>query len=304
MTLKQSSYLLLVAKMYLYNFLPNHELPALRTYDTPSNYLAAYYYLRIAAEHYENAEAYYLLGILEQYKLVPDKMLEANIEAARSPPHQALLKYLQQSHLYNAESALFMSAALAFQPSSLVLAYMNRNRLGTSKNCTSALAYYLSVVRDTYVESFLFRQVYHIHDSLEDELYSRKRLPLPRGEVEHHFIEQTEYFDDETIEATIQLADSYYMGSHGRLRNLTRAARLYEKLAASGSRHGKVMAGICNFKGEGVPADRAKAKKYFLETSKDEISEYMLIAFKYYEILEAGTKERALQAMLGTVPST
>lgn len=287
--------------MYLYNFLPNHDLPALRNYDTPSNYLAAYYYLRIAAEHYENPEAYYMLAVLEHYKLVPDKLLQANIEAAaRTPGQQTLLKYLQQSHLYNAESALFMSSALSFQPASLVLAYMNRNRLGTSKNCTTALAYYLSVVRDTYVDSFSFRQVYHIHDSLEDQLYSRKKLPLPKGEGEHHFIEHTEYFDDETIEATIQLADSYYMGSNGHLRNLTRAARLYEKLAASGSRHGKVMAGICNFKGEGVPADRAKAKKYFLETSKDEISEYMLIAFKYYEILEAGSKEKALQAMLGT----
>lgn len=196
-TLKQSAYLLLVAKMYLYGFLPDHQLPALRSYDTPSNYLAAYYYLRIAAEHYENPEAYYMLAILEHYKLVPDKLLQANIEAqAPSPNHQTLLKYLQQSHLYNAESALFMSAALSFQPASLVLAYMNRNRLGTPKNCTTALAYYLSVVRDTYVDSFIFRQVYHIPDSLEDQLYSRKRLPLARAEGEHEFIEETEYFDD------------------------------------------------------------------------------------------------------------
>jgi hypothetical protein len=41
--------------------------------------MAAYYYLRVAAEHFENKEAYYLLGILENFKLVPDKLLEINI---------------------------------------------------------------------------------------------------------------------------------------------------------------------------------------------------------------------------------
>lgn len=37
--------------------------------------MAAYYYLRVAAEYYENKEAYYLLGIIEQFKLVPDKAI-------------------------------------------------------------------------------------------------------------------------------------------------------------------------------------------------------------------------------------
>jgi TPR repeat protein len=80
------------------------------------------------------------------------------------------------------------------------------------------------------------------------------------------------------------------MGSGGYLRNLTRAARLYEKLAQGGSRHGKIMAGICYFKGEGVPINRIKANEYFTDTSKDEISEYMLVAIKYFEIIERGTR--------------
>lgn len=42
---------------------------------------------------------------------------------------------------------LFMSSGLGFHPASLSLGYMNRNRLGTSKNCTTALAYYLSVIK-------------------------------------------------------------------------------------------------------------------------------------------------------------
>jgi hypothetical protein len=65
----------LVAKMYLYGLLPNADYDELRYYNTKSNYLAAYYYLRVAAEYYENKEAYYLLGILEHFKLVPDKLL-------------------------------------------------------------------------------------------------------------------------------------------------------------------------------------------------------------------------------------
>ncbi len=61
-----------------------------------------------------------------------------------------------------------MSSALGYHPASIVLGYMNKHRLGTSKNCTAALAYYLSVIKSTYVDEFIFRQVYDIDDSLED----------------------------------------------------------------------------------------------------------------------------------------
>ena len=76
-------------------------------------------------------------------------------------------------------------------------------------------------------------------------------------------MEQTDYYDEETIEATIELADNYYLGREGYQRNTTRAALLYQKLAKSGSVHGNVMAGMLYFKGEGVPLDHHKAKKYF-----------------------------------------
>lgn len=55
---------------------------------------------------------------------------------------------------------LFMSSSLGFHPASLTLGYMIRNRLGTTKNCTAALAYYLSVIKDTYVEEYYLRQIY------------------------------------------------------------------------------------------------------------------------------------------------
>jgi hypothetical protein len=69
-----------------------------------------------------------------------------------------------------------MSSAYNFDPASLVLGYMNRHRLGTSKNCSASLAYYLSVIQNTYVDSYIFRQIYNLDDSLEKELYIHKRL--------------------------------------------------------------------------------------------------------------------------------
>jgi hypothetical protein len=60
-----------------------------------------------------------------------------------------------------------MSSALGFHPASLILGYMNKHRLGTPKNCTASLAYYLSIIKDTYVDEFYFRQIYDIDDSLE-----------------------------------------------------------------------------------------------------------------------------------------
>lgn len=44
-------------------------------------------------------------------------------------------------------------------------------------------------------------------------------------------IEETSYFDSEVTQATIALADNYYMGRGGYLRNPEKAVKLYEKLA-------------------------------------------------------------------------
>ena len=192
-----------------------------------------------------------MLGILEHYKFTPDKAVQHNLASLANPTEaqKQLQQHLTQSHLYNAESNLFLASANGFHPASLVLGYMNRNRLGTSKNCTTALAYYLSAIKQTYVEDFVFRQVYSHEDSLEEELYSKKKLQNAAVGGHASFMEETDYFDEETIEATIELADNYYLGRAGYPRNITRAARLYEKLAQSGSSHGNVMAGLVYFKG-------------------------------------------------------
>jgi len=42
---------------------------------------------------------------------------------------------------------LFMSAALEYDPASLVLAHMNHEPFGTTYNCTTSLAYYLAVLK-------------------------------------------------------------------------------------------------------------------------------------------------------------
>ena len=45
--------------------------------------------------------------------------------------------------------------------------------------------------------------------------------------MDNQFIEQTDYYDEEFIEATKELADSFYMGTDGHLRNTTKAVKLY-----------------------------------------------------------------------------
>jgi len=49
---KKGTYFLLLGKMYLYGLLSTEDDSRLSIYMTESNYLASYFYLRIAAEQY------------------------------------------------------------------------------------------------------------------------------------------------------------------------------------------------------------------------------------------------------------
>ena len=49
-------------------------------------------------------------------------------------------------------------------------------------------------------------------------------------------------------------------------------------MSKQGNNDGKVMAGLMYFRGEGTTRNIEKAKAYFEETPKDEVSEYMLLA--------------------------
>lgn len=48
-TMNKGAYFMLLGKMYLYKMLPNHDVHALRVYNTKSDYAASYYYLKLAA---------------------------------------------------------------------------------------------------------------------------------------------------------------------------------------------------------------------------------------------------------------
>ena len=67
------NYLLLLAKMYLYDILPKSDFTGSTwaMYQTDSRYLLAYFYMKVAADRYANGEAYYYLALMDYYKLHP-----------------------------------------------------------------------------------------------------------------------------------------------------------------------------------------------------------------------------------------
>ena len=50
-------------------------------------------------------------------------------------------------HLHNIEHNLFLASLMGHSPSKVTLAYLLKDGIGTDKNCSAALAYYLSNVR-------------------------------------------------------------------------------------------------------------------------------------------------------------
>ncbi len=61
----------------------------------------------------------------------------------------------------------------------MTLANMFREGIGLDrnyKNCTSALAYYLAVVKDTYVDMYEFRSSYSDEKNFEKELYAKRKV--------------------------------------------------------------------------------------------------------------------------------
>ena len=68
--------------MYLYDLLPKSELTGFTwsMYKSDSRYMLAHFYLKIAAERYESAEAYYYLAVLDYYKINPHETVIRNLE--------------------------------------------------------------------------------------------------------------------------------------------------------------------------------------------------------------------------------
>lgn len=87
-----------------------------------------------------------------------------------------LLEYLRDQRFIGVEHNLFLSSMLGNPGASLMMGNMLREGLGMDKNCTSALAYYLSVIKDSIVDTYEFRNGYTDDSNFEKELYSKKKV--------------------------------------------------------------------------------------------------------------------------------
>lgn len=68
---------------------------------------------------------------------------------------------------------------LGHHGASLTLAYMYKMGIGLDKNyknCTSALSYYLSVIKESYVDFYEFRSSYPDENNFEKELYTKRKV--------------------------------------------------------------------------------------------------------------------------------
>jgi TPR repeat protein len=86
-----------------------------------------------------------------------------------------ILEYLKEQRFVGVEHNLFLSSMLGNPGASLMMGNMLKEGLGMEKNCTSALAYYFSVIKESIVDTYEFRHGYSDEASFEKELYSKKR---------------------------------------------------------------------------------------------------------------------------------
>lgn len=155
-----------------------------------ARYLLGYFYLKTAAEKYSQPDAYYYLSVLEYMKLTPALLIRTNIRktlknlSSRNPTDSRMLKQweeefnfdsrsprsqkfaqtletleevaydMESHHLHNTEQNLYLASVLGHTPARLTLAYLLRHGINVEKNCSSALAYYLSTVKSSKVDVF------------------------------------------------------------------------------------------------------------------------------------------------------
>lgn len=92
-----------------------------------------------------------------------------------------------------------------------------------------------------------------------------------------------------------EMADNYYVGRSGYLRNYTKAMQLYQKLSDHKHKPSTSMLGMGYFKGQGVPLNRTIAHKLFEQSKDTDQSAYMLTAMKYFGLETKKGKEEALK---------
>lgn len=138
----------LTGKMHLFGMAEGSSRP---------DYLLAYYYIKLAAELFEEAECRYYLGVMYNYKLTPHFTVQHNLatRANKTADEIVLERFTASMHLTHSELYLYL-AALSKEPQAMmVLANQNRRGISTSRNCTAAALYYSELVKQIYVEDFL-----------------------------------------------------------------------------------------------------------------------------------------------------
>ena len=100
---------------------------------------------------------------MEYLKLTPGIAIKNGIKLNVLPATElegVLFQDIDSHHLHHIEQNLYLASLLGNSPAKLTLAYMLKNGVGTDKNCSAALAYYLSDLRETKVEIFEFPSDY------------------------------------------------------------------------------------------------------------------------------------------------
>lgn len=113
----------------------------------------------------------------------------------------------------------------------LSLAYMLKDGIGTNKNCSAALAYYLSEVRENRVDVFQFPSDYQDESNFEYNLYCREKVDLSKyGEEDASALIDTLMFDTDSIKAYEEVAMNYLTGENGTPLNEKKAADMFMKM--------------------------------------------------------------------------
>ena len=116
-------------------------------------------------------------------------------------------------------------------PSKVTLAYLFKDGVGTNKNCSAALAYYLSNIRENRVEVFQFPSDYTDSGSFEYDLYCNKKLDLSQyGEEDSSVLIDTIMFDSDSMKEYEQIAMNYLSGENGNPVDEKKAAKMFIKM--------------------------------------------------------------------------
>ncbi len=61
---------------------------------------------------------------------------------------------MDSHHLHNTEHNLYLASIFGQVPAKLSLAYMLKDGISTDKNCSAAMGYYLSAIKNIKIDTF------------------------------------------------------------------------------------------------------------------------------------------------------